>query len=87
MRERVARPRASGADPQQRRERRRDRDRRGARAVPNLWMRVALGLCGLFALTFDKVQIHDDGVLYYYFVRRLFGADIVAQAYQFGSAF
>lgn len=53
----------------------------------NLWMCVALGVCGLFALTFDKVQIHDDGVLYYYFVRRLFGADIVAQAYQFGSAF
>ena len=50
-------------------------------------MCVALGLCGLFALTFDKVQIHDNGVLYYYFVRRLFGADIVAQAYQFGSAF
>jgi hypothetical protein len=53
----------------------------------SLWMCVVLGACGLFSLTFAKVHIHDDGVLYYYFVRRLFGADIVAQAYQFGSSF
>ena len=34
-----------------------------------------------------QARIHDDGVLYFYFVRGLFGADVVAQAYQFGSAF
>src|SRR3954464_15152149 len=51
------------------------------------WMGVALGGLLLFALTFDRPRIHDDGSLYFNFVRRLFGADVVAQAYQFGSAF
>jgi hypothetical protein len=51
------------------------------------WMGVALGGFVLFALTFDRPRIHDDGSLYFNFVRRLFGADVVAQAYQFGSAF
>ena len=51
------------------------------------WMGVALGGFVLFALTFDRPRIHDDGIVYFNFVRRLFGADVVAQAYQFGSAF
>src|SRR6186997_334904 len=51
------------------------------------WMWVGLGGLALFALTFDRPRIHDDGTLYFNFVRRLFGADVVAQAYQFGSAF
>jgi hypothetical protein len=48
---------------------------------------LAFVLFALFSLTFVKVEIHDDGVYYYYFLRGLFGADVVAQAYQFGSAF
>jgi hypothetical protein len=51
------------------------------------WMWLALGGLALFALTFDRPRIHDDGTLYFNFVRRLFGTDVVAQAYQFGSAF
>src|SRR6476620_7644443 len=51
------------------------------------WMWVALGGFALFALTFDSPRVHDDGTLYFNFVRRLFGTDVVAQAYQFGSAF
>ena len=52
------------------------------------WMWVALGgvrACSRSPSTTSR--IHDDGVLYYNFVRRLFGTDVVAQAYQFGSAF
>src|SRR4051812_35239627 len=50
-------------------------------------MWVALGGFALFAITFDRPRVHDDGTYYFNFVRRLFGADVVAQAYQFGSAF
>ncbi len=41
----------------------------------------------LFALTFDDGQVHDDGTIYFDFMRKLFGANIPAAAYQFGSAF
>ena len=41
----------------------------------------------LFALTFDDGQVHDDGTIYFDFMRKLFGAHIPAAAYQFGSAF
>ena len=41
----------------------------------------------LFAFTFDRVSVHDDGIVYFEFVRKVFGADVSAQAYQFGSAF
>src|SRR4051794_11920339 len=51
------------------------------------WMWVALGGFALFAATFDRPRVHDDGTYYFNFVRRLFGTDVVAQAYQFGSAF
>jgi Dolichyl-phosphate-mannose-protein mannosyltransferase len=53
--------------------------------TPSMW--VALAGFALFALTFDRPRVHDDGTYYYNFVRRLFGADVIAQAYQYGSAF
>ena len=40
----------------------------------------------LFALTFDDGQVADDGTVYFNFLRRLFGADTTAVAYQFGSS-
>ena len=52
------------------------------------WPRaVAVAFVVLLALTFDGTVVHDDGVGYYTFLRRLFGADQAAVAYQFGSAF
>lgn len=41
----------------------------------------------LFALTFNDGGVHDDGVAYFDFLRRLFGASSSGVAYQFGSAF
>jgi hypothetical protein len=41
----------------------------------------------LFTVSFARVTVHDDGIVYFNFVRKLFGADVAAQAYQFGSAF
>ena len=48
---------------------------------------AALAFVTLFALTFDDGFVHDDGVGYFTFLRRLFGADQAGVAYQFGSAF
>jgi hypothetical protein len=48
---------------------------------------LMLGVFALVALTFDGTEIEDDGVTYYDFLRRLFGADVPAAAYQFGSSF
>jgi hypothetical protein len=50
-----------------------------------MWL-VLVGFV-LFALTFDRVSVHDDGIVYFDFVRKLFGTDVAAQAYQFGSAY
>lgn len=52
------------------------------------WPRAAgVGLFVLFALTFNDGRVHDDGVSYFDFLRRLFGAGGDGVAYQFGSAF
>ena len=40
-----------------------------------------------FALTFVRASVDDDGLYYYAFLRRLFGVDTPAFAFQFGSAF
>ena len=48
---------------------------------------AALLVFALFALTVDPAKVEDDGVIYFYFMRRLFGADLHAAAYQFGSVF
>src|ERR1700674_5718544 len=41
----------------------------------------------LFSLTFVRAQVDDDGLYYFSFLRRLFGINTPAEAYQFGSAF
>jgi hypothetical protein len=52
------------------------------------WPRAtAAGFFVLFALTFNDGGVHDDGVSYFDFLRRLFGASSSGVAYQFGSAF
>jgi hypothetical protein len=52
------------------------------------WPRaVGVGFFVLFALTFNDGGVHDDGVTYFDFLRRLFGASAGGVAYQFGSAF
>jgi hypothetical protein len=48
---------------------------------------VALVLFVLFAASFDDGRVQDDGTVYFNFLRRLFGADTSAVAYQFGSSF
>jgi Dolichyl-phosphate-mannose-protein mannosyltransferase len=48
---------------------------------------VALALVVLVALSFDGSTVHDDGVVYFSFLRRIFGADTPTVAYQFGSTF
>jgi hypothetical protein len=51
------------------------------------WPRAAgVGFFLLFALTFNDGGVHDDGVSYFDFLRRLFGASSSGVAYQFGSA-
>jgi hypothetical protein len=42
---------------------------------------------GVFALTFDLVKVQDDGTIYFDFLRRAFGVNTSAVAYQVGSAF
>jgi len=52
------------------------------------WPRaIGIGLFLLFATTFDEGQVHEDGLVYFAFMRKVFGADTPAVAYQFGSAF
>src|SRR3954465_4150418 len=52
------------------------------------WPRaIAVGFFLLFAATFDDAHAHEDGLVYYLFLRRLFGAEPHGVAYQFGSAF
>src|SRR5579872_3316856 len=41
----------------------------------------------LFSLTFVSAKVDVDGIYYFTFVRRLFGVNTPAEAYQFGSAF
>jgi hypothetical protein len=41
----------------------------------------------LFGLTFSDGHVADDGTVYFNFLRRFFGADNGAVAYQFGSSF
>ena len=41
----------------------------------------------LFGLTFSDGHVADDGTVYFNFLRRLFGTDNGAVAYQFGSSF
>jgi hypothetical protein len=48
---------------------------------------VGIALFVLFAATFDAPAVKDDGFIYFDFVRKLFGVDAPAIAYQFGSAF
>ncbi len=50
---------------------------------------IALGLYVLFAATFASFRVANDGLVYYDFLRRFFGADIApaGYAYQFGVAF
>jgi len=60
----------------------------GARERFLTWPRaLAVGVFVLFAATFDEGKVHEDGLVYFDFLRRLFGADTPAAAYQFGSAF
>src|SRR4051812_9003982 len=52
------------------------------------WPRaIAVGIFLLFAATFDDAHAHEDGLVYYLFLRRLFGVEPHGVAYQFGSAF
>jgi len=39
----------------------------------------------LFGVTFDDTHVRDDGSIYFAFLRKVFGADVSAVAYQFGS--
>lgn len=48
---------------------------------------IAVAAFTLFALTFVAPSVHDDGIYYFYFLRRLFGVHTPAEAYQFGSVF
>ncbi len=48
---------------------------------------IALLLFILFAASFDDGRVQDDGTVYFNFLRRVFGADTSAVAYQFGSSF
>jgi hypothetical protein len=48
---------------------------------------AGIGLFVVFGLTFGRPRVFSDGILYDNFVRRLFGEDVLTQAYQFGSAF
>jgi hypothetical protein len=50
---------------------------------------AAVGVFTLFALTFDVAKVQDDGLVYFDFLRKAFGASTQspAVAYQFGSAF
>ncbi len=48
---------------------------------------VGLVVFVLFSLTFVRAEVDDDGLYYYYFLRKLFGVHTVAEAYQFGSVF
>ena len=48
---------------------------------------AALGVFLLFAITFEDGGVHDDGVVYFDFLRRLFGVHTNGVAYQFGSVF
>jgi hypothetical protein len=51
------------------------------------WPRtVAVAVFLLFAFSFEDGRVHDDGVVYYDFLRRVFGAHNGGVAYQFGSA-
>src|SRR5262245_6068549 len=47
---------------------------------------AAIGVFLLFAATFDEGLVHEDGLIYFDFLRRFFGADAPGVAYQFGSA-
>jgi hypothetical protein len=48
---------------------------------------AAVAVFLLFAVTFDSGRIQDDGLVYYDFLRKFFGADVPAAAYQFGGSF
>ena len=48
---------------------------------------AALAVFLLFAVTFEDGGVHDDGVVYFDFLRRLFGVHTNGVAYQFGSIF
>ncbi len=52
-------------------------------------MAVAVAAYAVFAATFASLRVANDGVVYYDFLRRFFGADIApaGYAYQFGVAF
>jgi hypothetical protein len=48
---------------------------------------IAVAVFVLFAATFDAGLVQNDGTVYFDFLRRLFGVQTPAAAYQFGSAF
>lgn len=48
---------------------------------------AAVALFLVFALTFDEAHVHDDSSIYYAFLRKVFGHDTPAVAYQIGSDF
>jgi hypothetical protein len=48
---------------------------------------VAVAVFVLFAVTFDVALVQNDGSVYFDFLRRLFGTQTPAAAYQFGSAY
>jgi hypothetical protein len=51
------------------------------------WPRAgAIALFVLFALSFNNGGVHDDGTVYFDFMRRFFGQNSDGTAYQFGSA-
>jgi hypothetical protein len=51
------------------------------------WPRAAgVTVFVLFALTFNDARVHDDGGIYFEFLRRTFGVKSDGVAYQFGSA-
>jgi hypothetical protein len=47
---------------------------------------AGIGLFLLFALSLDVTEVQDDGAVYYDFLRKLFGANVDAAAYQFGGS-
>jgi len=50
-------------------------------------MAASIGIYLLVAASYAQPRISDDGVIYYDFMRRLFGEDVKAYAYQFGVVF
>src|SRR5207244_6547204 len=58
-----------------------------ARGFASVRNGVAFGLYLLFAVTFASFRVSNDGLVYYYFLRRFLGEHVHGFAYHFGVAF